>query len=144
MRRRVKSASNAAPCCTFPSPPPLLLSLELTLSLPRSITALFHPPAHPPTPHLYVCVTSITWVKAADPAPLKVTTPNCSQLRFNKSMNIYQSTCLRPESKCCVFAISLRTPLSAAKSSGQVLFASFGGFFSLFFLTESIQPLPLH
>lgn len=59
-----------------------------------------------------VYVTAITWVQAAASAPLKVTTPNCSQLRFNKSMNIYQNTRLHPESKCSFFfyAISLRTP----------------------------------
>lgn len=109
MSRGVKSVCNLAPSILSLSTTAffyLLLSLSISLSsspclaasLPSSIPRSIHPHSNS------VYITSITWVKAG---PLKVTTPNCSQLRFNKSMNIYQNTCLHPESKCSFFLLSL-------------------------------------
>lgn len=72
-----------------------------------------------------VHLTSITWVNAADSAPLKVTTSNCSQLRFNKSMNIYQNTCLHPETKCS-FLLSLWGPWLAKPCPLAVCCTLFG------------------
>lgn len=74
---------------TSPSPAhfPSLFSSPLCLAAP--LPSCIPRPIRPLSTSVYV--TSITWVKAADSASLKVTTPNCSQLRFNKSMNIYQN-----------------------------------------------------
>lgn len=85
--------------------------------MPSSLLLSIHPPS------TSVDVSSITWVKAADPAPCKVTAPSCYWPRFDKSMNIYQLTWLHPASKCSRFTVSLRMLLGAATSSDYYVFS---------------------